>query len=313
MNSSQIVRRATPSLDEYLLTQMEGFLIDRKARGASPGTLRFYDAKLRLFAGYCESQAVTSLSQVTPALLRQYLIHLEGEGHNAGGRHAAFRTVRAFLNWYELEAETWANPLRKVKAPRVPTDPLDPVPLKDVTRMVGTCERGTLYGDRDAAILLSLLDTGARAAEFLAVDLEDISLARGDILIRSGKGGKPRVVFIGRESRRAIRRYLAHRRDDSPALWYSREGGRLTYGGLRAILTRRAEEANVPEPSLHSFRRAFALAMLRAGTDIFTLARLMGHSGIGVLQRYLKENNADTLEAHRRGGPVDHLRNKAPL
>jgi integrase/recombinase XerD len=81
---------------------------------------------------------------------------------------------------------------------------------------------------------------------------------------------------------------------------------RLQYNGLRAVLTRRAKEANVEEPSCHDFRRAFALSMLRNRTDIFTLAKLMGHEGISVLQRYLKQTNLDTEEAHRRAGPVDN-------
>jgi site-specific recombinase XerD len=83
---------------------------------------------------------------------------------------------------------------------------------------------------------------------------------------------------------------------------------RLGYDGLRGILTRRAQEAEVKVPSLHNFRRAFALALLRNGTDIFTLAKPMGHEGITVLQRYLKQTNLDTEEAHRRAGPVDNAR-----
>jgi site-specific recombinase XerD len=83
---------------------------------------------------------------------------------------------------------------------------------------------------------------------------------------------------------------------------------RLGYDGLRGILTRRAQEVEVKVHSLHDFRRAFALAMLRNGTDIFTLAKLMGHEGTTVLQRYLKQTNLDTEEAHRRVGPVDNAR-----
>ncbi len=77
---------------------------------------------------------------------------------------------------------------------------------------------------------------------------------------------------------------------------------------LRGILTHRAGEAGVEAPSLDDFRRAFALAMLRNGTDIFTLAKLMGHEGITVLQRYLKQTNLDTEEEHQRVGPVDNAR-----
>jgi site-specific recombinase XerD len=299
------------NVDDYLLTWLEAFLIDRKAAGVATGTLRFYRQKIKLFSDYCDAQAVKRIGQITPSFLRQYLLYLEEYGHNAGGRHAAFRTIRAFFLWYEdeVEPEGWSNPIRKVKAPRVPLEPLEPVSFETVTLMIKACPRNTFTGDRDAAILLCLLDTGARASEFLSVNLDDINQARGDILIRQGKGRKPRTVYIGKQSKRALRRYLNHRRDDCTALWvtHPRFGSeRLSYDGLRGILTRRAQHAGVEEPSLHDFRRAFALSMLRNRTDIFTLAKLMGHEGITVLQRYLKQTNLDTEEAHRRAGPVDN-------
>jgi site-specific recombinase XerD len=299
------------NVDDYLLNWLEAFLIDRKAEGVAEGTLRFYRQKIKLFSDYCDAMSVKQIGQITPSFLRQYLLYLEESGHNPGGRHAAFRTVRAFFLWYEDEVEPqgWSNPISKVKAPKVPMEPLEPVSFETVAQMVKACPHNSFTGDRDAAILLCLLDTGARASEFLSVNLEDINQARGDILIRQGKGRKPRTVYIGKQSKRALRRYLNHRRDDSAALWvtHPRFGSeRLGYDGLRGILTRRAQEANVEEPALHDFRRAFALSMLRNGVDIFTLAKLMGYEGISVLQRYLKQTNLDTEEAHRRAGPVDN-------
>lgn len=299
------------NVDDYLLTWLEAFLIDRKAAGVAQGTLRFYRQKIKLFSDYCDAQAVKQIGQITPSFLRQYLLYLEESGHNAGGRHAAFRTIRAFFLWFENEVESvgWSNPIQKVKAPKVPLEPLEPVSFETVTQMIKACPHNTFTGDRDVAILLCLLDTGARASEFLSVNLEDINQARGDILVRQGKGHKPRNVYIGKQSKRALRRYLNHRMDDCPALWVTQPrfgSNRLSYAGLREVITRRAGDAQVDEPSLHDFRRAFALSMLRNGTDIFTLAKLMGHEGISVLQRYLKQTNLDTEEAHRRAGPVDN-------
>ncbi len=177
-------------VDDYLLTWFEAFLIDRKARGLAEGTLRFYRIKFKLFTDFCETQVVTQIHQITPTLLRQYLLYLEETGHNEGCQHAAYCTLRAFLYWFEDEDEPegWKNPIRKVKAPKEPTEPIDPVPLDTVSRMIKVCERGTFTGDRDAAILLCLLDTGARAGEFLAINLNDINQARGDILIRARQG-----------------------------------------------------------------------------------------------------------------------------
>ena len=128
----------------------------------------------------------------------------------------------------------------------------------------------------------------------------------GSILIRHGKGAKFRTVFLGKKSRRAVRAYLRCRTDNCHALWVTQEGECLTYWGLREIIRRRSTLAKVKAPSLHSFRRAFALNMLRAGADIFSLQKLMGHADLQVLRRYLAQTNQDTFEAHRRGGPVDN-------
>lgn len=301
----------TSAVDDALLTWMEAFLNARKAEGRAAGSLRFYKQKLKLFLDYCQAYAIDRISQITPAFIRYYLLYLRESDHNEGGTHAAFRSLRAFLNWYENEAmpEGWGNPIRKVKAPKVPTEPLEPVSQETIASMIKVCDRGTFTGDRDAAILLCLLDTGARASEFLNVDLDDLNQASGAILIRKGKGGKPRTVFLGRHSRRLLRRYLNHRTDACPALWVTHprvSSERLGYDGLRGVIHRRSVDAQVVEPTLHDFRRAFAIAMLRNGTNIYTLAKLMGHEGTTVLEKYVKQTSQDTEGAHRRAGPVDN-------
>lgn len=307
----QRTQQAFCKIDDYLATWLEAFLIERKARGVSDGTLHYYRMKLRGFSDYCDNHALTNIHQLTPTFIRRYILWLEEQGHNPGGQHAHYRAIRAFLRWFENEVEPddWKNPIAKVKAPKVPDEPLEPVSFDVVTKMLNACPRDTFTGDRDAAILLCLLDTGARAGEFLAVNLEDVNQARGDILIRRGKGGKPRSVFLGKKSRRQMRRYLKCRRDESPALWvtHPRFGSeRLTYDGLRSVLKRRADFAKVDAPTPHDFRRAFALSMLRQGVDIFTLAKLMGHADITVLRRYLRQTKDDTEAAHRQHGPVDN-------
>jgi integrase/recombinase XerD len=114
-------------------------------------------------------------------------------------------------------------------------------------------------------------------------------------------------VYFGRNTRKAVRRYLQHREDQNQALWITRTGERLSYTGLREIIQRRANDIGIKPPALHSFRRGFAILMLQSGTDIFTLARLMGHTTIDVLKHYLKLTDMDTAEAHRRASPVDNF------
>ena len=129
------------AVDDSLLIWMGAFLNDRKAQGAAKGTLRFYTQKLMLFLNYCEANSVEHINQISATFIREYILYLEESGHNPGGRHAAFRSLRVFLNWYEDEAEPegWGNPIQKVKAPKVPIEPLEPVSHETIASMVKTC------------------------------------------------------------------------------------------------------------------------------------------------------------------------------
>ena len=167
------------------------------------GTISFYTEKLQHFLEYCEGQAVKQVTQITPAFIRSYLLWLE-QKHNPGGVHAHFRALRTFLYWWEEETEpdNWKNPIEKIKAPRLAVQPIEGIKLETIKTLVSVCDRSTFTGLRDIAIFYALFDTGARAREFLAVDLEDINQATGEVLIQSGKGRKPRYVFIGRTAKR---------------------------------------------------------------------------------------------------------------
>jgi integrase/recombinase XerD len=133
------------------------------------------------------------------------------EDHNPGGVHAAYRSIRAFFYWVEKEEMMlvdWKNPIKKVDAPKVPAKIIEPVPLEDVDLLLATCKGNSLFDKRDKAIMLFLLDTGARAQEVCDVNLEDVEMNMGKVLIREGKGRKARFVFIGSKTIKALRAYL---------------------------------------------------------------------------------------------------------
>jgi site-specific recombinase XerD len=230
-----------------------------------------------------------------------------GVSHNAGGVHAGYRTLKVFLRWYENEIDSpeWANPIRKVKSPKVPEEVLEPAPIQDIFKMISVCSNN-LNGMRDKAILLFLLDTGVRATELVSLNLDDVSVM-GDVLIRQGKGRKPRTVYMGTKSKKALKSYLKLRQDDSDCLWITDDGQRLTYRGLKMVMRRRADKAKVPVPSIHSFRRFFALACLSNNMDVFSLQKLMGHADLTVLKQYLKLTNKNVKDAFMRASPVDRL------
>ena len=311
------LRMVTPNVDTLLQLvsksqfsqDVRAFLVDREAGGCSPRTLEYYSDELHYLGEWLTGQGISDTLRLTPGLIRRYLLAV-GKRRNPGGVHCAYRVTKTFLRWYEVEMEPegWTNPVGKVRPPKVPQTPLEPVSTQDLKAMLATCDK-SFTGTRDKAIFLALLDTGCRASEFVALNTGDVNLSSGTVLVRHGKGGKVRSVFLGAKSRRALLRYLRHRGSlgDSDPLWVTVEGRRPAVSGLRQISRRRAQRAGVKMPGLHSFRRGFALACLRNGVDLISLQRLMGHSDLSVLQRYLAQVEGDLQAAHAKGGPVDHL------
>lgn len=293
------------SQESYLPIAVNAFLMDCKVRNLSAGTLKFYRAKLDGFMTFCESQAITQITQLTPQNIREYLIALDQAGHNPGGIHGYYRTLKTFLRWWEneFEPEGWKNPINKVRAPHLPTEPLEPLAMAEFDLLIATCGKNR-NGARDRAIMLTLLDSGVRAAELCGLDLADIDIIGGELLIRQGKGRKPRTVFVGNKTRRAIRHWLKYRGDSTGALFTTQEGGHLAVTGLREIIRRRARAAGVPMPGLHDFRRAFCLSQLQAGVPETTIARLMGHATTQLIARYARQTGSD-LQSHYKS-PVDH-------
>lgn len=276
------------------------FLTDRKSQNLSTKSIQFYKEKLLCFEKYCRENGINQVLDLTPDTIRSFIMQLQDTGHNSGGVHAHFRTIRAFLNFYWNEHEpTTKNPILKVKAPKCVNEPIQGVGIDNVQKLLSVCESNTFFGQRDKTILLLLLETGVRAQELLDINIEDIDFNDSSILIRQGKGRKPRNVFMGSSARRQLRRYLREMNKTKGALFINKEGERLKYGGLREVIKRLSLKAGLPEQGIHNFRRTFAIEQLRRGVDVYTISRLMGHTSLQVLSRYLKQSKSDLQVSYR--------------
>lgn len=299
------------SVKDPLSLAISDFLLDRQARNQTPATLAWYQRCVAKWRDFLMTQNVTQIEEVTPAHVRRFLVHLAESGHSQGGIVTLFTGVKAFLRWYGEEyAPAGWNPLAKIKTPKRSNERLDPLALSHFQAMVDSCPRRTFAGDRDRALLMLLLDTGVRHQELTDLTVGDVDGNTGQVIVRSGKGRKGRAVFIGAKAQRALLAYYRHRESldrDSP-LWIKSDGDRLSKSGIRQVVRRAAGRGGVEVPGMHEFRRAFAINSLRNGMDVATLQRLLGHSSIEVVNRYLALVEDDLRAAHGKYGVVDNLK-----
>jgi integrase/recombinase XerD len=312
-----------------------GFLQYKTAEGLSPNTLVGYEYLLNLWVSQIGGDV--EVSQVTTQDLCKHIAWLRTEykpRRFSGSEHPlSSKSVRnawvalcAFFTWASREFK-FENPMKAVPAPKFEDPPIEPMTKEQIeallkasefTREANTDRRRKFTkrretAKRDRAIILFLLDTGLRASEFCSLTIGDAEQKTGRVQVKHGrdggaKGGKGRVVFLGKSTRSALWRYLVDREDGndpSAPLFTERSGRQLNKTALRELLTDLGKKVNL-KCYPHRFRHTFAITYLRSGGDLFTLQALLGHSTLEMVQHYARIAEIDVAEAHRRASPADN-------
>lgn len=299
---TRVVQPAPLTLPEML----DSYLLDCAARRLSPSTRDSYQQRLTPFLSFLARYGVVRPEQITVRAIRAYLASLQERQLRDSSIHVAASTIRAFCNFMVNEGVLDESPMRNVQMPPLSKRTLPGFTPEQVEKLITTC-----MNPRDRAICLFLVDTGCRSSEFVALNIEDVDLEGGVVQIRKGKGGNGREVFIGEATRQELARYLQGRAEAQRQhpLWVvgHTTTKRLTAAGLRGALRRIGQRAGVTPCYPLCFRRTFALWSLRAGIDIYCLQRIMGHSNLNMLERYLALTRDDVQEAHRKHGAVDSV------
>jgi integrase/recombinase XerD len=205
-------------------------------------------------------------------------------------------SVRSFYRFLVGEGRLEVDPTVRVGSPSRPRSIPKAISVEQVEELLAAPPQD-LLGRRDIAMLEVLYGAGLRISELTALDVDDADLTEGSVLVRSGKGGKGRVVPLGRAARRALDGYLVRSRPelrsraprgaDAAALFLNSRGRRLGRQGCWKVLKRHARTAGLDlVVSPHTLRHSFATHMLDAGADIRVVQELLGHSSLATTQVY---------------------------
>jgi len=284
----------------------------RDERSLSSNTLRAYEREIAQFVAFARGEmSCDSPAEVRPATVRAYLADLHHRRLAKASAQRALAALRTYFRFLSREGVVTSNPARVVPTPRAP---------KALPSVVSAAELGEMLdalpddpaGRRDRAALELLYGAGLRAAELVALDLDDVDLSRRLARVH-GKGGKERVVPFGRKAEGAIRAYLADRAawraaasELSPGepLIVNQRGGRLSDRSLRRILDAAILRiASLQHIHPHMLRHAFATHLLEAGMDLRAIQELLGHASLSTTQRYTHLDLAHLMETYRKAHP----------
>jgi integrase/recombinase XerD len=288
-------------------------------RGLSRNTLSSYSRDLQRYAAFLVTNGVDSIEDVSETLVSGFLASLRSGGQGlaplkASSAARAVVAARGLHRFALREGITSSDPAAAVRPPTPPARLPRALPLDDVTALVEAAGfDGTPKAARDRALLEFLYGTGARIGEAVGLDADDLDLEQGTVLLH-GKGGKDRMVPVGRYARDAVDAYLVRGRPvfaaagrGSPALFLNARGGRLSRQSAWTILQETADRAGLRITlGPHTLRHSFATHLLDGGADVRVVQELLGHASVTTTQVYTMVTVEHLREVYATSHPRAH-------
>ncbi len=286
---------------------LDEFTLAGRARGLAPKTLDWYSMIGRRFTAFRTGRgADPAIEAVTTAEARAFVVALQQSGLSPVSVAGFVRGLKVIFGWCAAEGLTDDDPLRRLPRPRVPQRLIPTLSDDHLARLLGAAS------PRDRLLLTILLDTGLRVSELAGLRLDDV-IADGFLRVR-GKGNKERLVPLGSVTHRRLAEYVGRDRPRPIAafvdhLFLARDGRPLTAVAVKHAFRRIAGRAGLAEvrTNPHTFRHTFAKHYLVNGGDLFSLQRILGHTTLDMVRRYVDLDTGDIKRMHAQASPVDRL------
>lgn len=286
-------------------------------KGASLKTVENYDRYLSKFFNFTKAKKA---SDITDDNIREFRLFLNRQsGVKVKGQTSATMkkntqnyyliALRVFLKYLMKRGVTAISPDR-IELAKIKERSLDLITGDELARLLsGPAEsakhiqagKPDLKALRDRAILELFFSTGLRVSELASLN-SDLDLSKDEFSIR-GKGEKVRVVFLSDDAKKAIKEYLAKRKDMAEPMFVSENKAhtRLTTRSIERIVKHYAIKAGISKKvTPHVIRHSFATDLLSNGADIRSVQMMLGHSNIATTQIYTHVTDTQLREIHKK-------------
>jgi integrase/recombinase XerD len=310
----------------------EGFLLHLSAAGRSLNTVRNYKIALQRFTDHFDD---SSIDNIESGDIDAYVSWLKNDFRithimttKIPPRKLSKKSLsntqgvlNVFWKWVATEFEI-PNPF---KVPRIKyyAKPISPLKKHEIGLLLDACDYVNVKPKnrkpykairrtkkRDKAILFTFLDTGMRVSELCGIQIGDLLLDSGRIMI-TGKGSKTRFVYLGKISLRAVWSYLLERYPNTAPskndpLFIDQHGlYPMNRHSVYKLVKRLGKAAGVDDVYPHKFRHTFAVQFLRNGGNVFELQQLLGHSDLEMSRKYVQLAQMDLEVSAKRASPAD--------
>jgi integrase/recombinase XerD len=268
-------------------------------------TIESYRRDLRAFSDWLGS----SVAAATTGDLERYLADLRADGLAATTIARRAAALRSFFRHQVLVGARDDNPAAELPLPRRARRLPRTLSPGEAERLIEAAKGTSPRALRDRALVELLYGAGLRVSEAVGLEWNGVDLD-GRLVRAAGKGGKERIVPIGRQAVDALRRYLSRGRPfldrrHRPELFLNAQGGALTRAGAFLILRRLAEKAGLDPARVHPhlLRHSFATHLLEGGADLRSVQEMLGHADLSTTELYTHVSDRRRRDAYFAAHP----------
>jgi len=258
--------------------------------------LRAYRNDLDRYLAYLADRGLDGLGAVSESDVGDFVVALRSGPSPLAASSAAraLAAVRGLHRFATRDGQVPVDVARGVTGPTLRSRLPDTLTVDQVDQLLAGCVGDGPLALRDRALLELLYSTGARISEAVGLDLDDLDPGDRTVLVH-GKGGKQRIVPVGRPALAAVDAYLVRARPalagkgrGTPALLLNARGARLSRQSAWHVLRGAADAAGLDPTrvSPHTLRHCFATHLLAGGADVRVVQELLGHASVTTTQIY---------------------------
>jgi integrase/recombinase XerD len=299
-------RGGVAELDGHVDAWLDQLAVER---GLARRTVEAYGADVAAFVARLTARGVSRAAAIDATAVRAHLVHLTARKLSPRSQARALAAVRSFLRFLVARDVLKADPAARISIRRPPARLPRALAGGEMSALLAQPAEDEPRGLRDRALLELLYACGLRVSETIALRGPQVNLGAGFVTV-VGKGGKERVVPLGRHARAALEAYVARERPlllrgkASPFVFVGPRGNPLTRQAVWKLVRRRALAAGLGRRvSPHALRHSFATHLLSGGADLRIVQTLLGHADIATTQIYTHVAPERLREVHRRHHP----------
>lgn len=291
------------------------FMAEKRTAGLSRITLRDYDTHYGYLQDFLyETQGVKDLlhAEIISDVFTDYMTWMQARNLKPTTINVRVRTIRAFLRWCYLEEYIDEPIFRKFKPMKAAEEQVEAFTAEEVRRILSVIDTDTFVGFRDYLIILIIMDTLARAREIVNIQRSNIDLKAQEIGLEADgtKAKKARTLPLSNRTARMLTEYMAESEEfEEETLFVTYDGRPLNDGTLRKNLSEYGKLVGIDNKrvSPHTFRHTGALFYVMNGGDPFSLMKILGHSDLSMVRKYVNMANGDIRRQHDHFSPVKSL------